>query len=268
MFSLQTLHKGVCRDSGSFTRSDQERSSICMGNYSDYGLSKAERKKLMIDSSLKLLDLQRPFEVHCDACGSSLGVVLQHDGQVIAYESRLFTEGEKIAQIYEKELLAVIHALSSWKHYLLGGDFTVHTDHQKPPKALDEDETEFLEILDKFKKEQELLVANEEAQQLLAFQLAVANRTTMVRELTSSLHNTEVEPLPQKERKPDPVKAILSSIRVKPQPKKAKIDNPLSSERVLQSVKKDLEATKSEQKTEAPRVTSLVSYGTDSEDDQ
>ena len=28
-------------------------------------------------------------------------------------------------QVYEKELLEVIHALSSWKHYLLGADFVV-----------------------------------------------------------------------------------------------------------------------------------------------
>ncbi|MCO5614180.1 hypothetical protein L7F22_068461 [Adiantum nelumboides] len=158
---------------------------------------------------------------------------------------------EKVVEVYENIGLLFIET---------------HFDSE-PPKALDDDETEFLEKLDKFKKEQELLVANEEAQQLLAYQLAVANRTTMVTELTSSLHNTEVEPSPQKEKKPDPVKAILSSIRVKPQPKKAKIDNPLSSERALQSVKKDIEATKSERKIEAPRVTSLVSYGTDSEDD-
>ena len=32
--------------------------------------------------------------------------------------------------IYEKELLAVIHSLDAWKHYLLGTPFVIHTDHQ------------------------------------------------------------------------------------------------------------------------------------------
>ena len=52
------------------------------------------------------------------------------DGHVVAYESRVLLKAEKSLQIYEKELLAVIHALSTWKHYLLGADFIVQTDHQ------------------------------------------------------------------------------------------------------------------------------------------
>ncbi|MCO5558603.1 hypothetical protein L7F22_012189 [Adiantum nelumboides] len=66
----------------------------------------------------------------CDAYGSSIGAVLMQDGHVIAYESRILRGPEKHMQIYEKELLAVIHALESWKHYLLGADFFVQTDHQ------------------------------------------------------------------------------------------------------------------------------------------
>ncbi|NHV87658.1 hypothetical protein HA385_24050, partial [Escherichia coli] len=30
----------------------------------------------------------------------------------------------------EKELLAVLHALDTWKHYLLGTSFILRTDHQ------------------------------------------------------------------------------------------------------------------------------------------
>ncbi|MCO5603365.1 hypothetical protein L7F22_057515 [Adiantum nelumboides] len=52
------------------------------------------------------------------------------DGRVVAYESRLFSSRERTLQSYEKEMLAVMHALSSWKHFLLRADFVVQTDHQ------------------------------------------------------------------------------------------------------------------------------------------
>ena len=52
------------------------------------------------------------------------------EGRVVAYESRVLQAPKRSLQIYEKEMLAIIHALSTWKHYLLGADFTVQTDHQ------------------------------------------------------------------------------------------------------------------------------------------
>ncbi|MCO5581875.1 hypothetical protein L7F22_035764 [Adiantum nelumboides] len=88
------------------------------------------KDKMTTGPVLILPDLQKLFEVYCDACGRSLGAVLMQEGRVIAYESRLFSKPEMTTQIYEKELLAVIHALIQWRHYLLGADFTVFTDHQ------------------------------------------------------------------------------------------------------------------------------------------
>ena len=41
------------------------------------------------------------------------------EGHAIAYESHHLHGQERVLGIYEKELLAVIHALDSWKHYLL-----------------------------------------------------------------------------------------------------------------------------------------------------
>ncbi|MCO5576971.1 hypothetical protein L7F22_030792 [Adiantum nelumboides] len=88
------------------------------------------KDKMTTGPILILLDLQKSFEVYCDACGRSLGAVLMQEDRVIAYESRMFSKPEMTARIYEKELLAVIHALTQWRHYLLGADFTVFTDHQ------------------------------------------------------------------------------------------------------------------------------------------
>ncbi|MCO5559451.1 hypothetical protein L7F22_013051 [Adiantum nelumboides] len=88
------------------------------------------KDKMTTGPVLILPDLQKSFEVYCDACGRNLGAVLMQEGRVIAYESHMLSKPEMTAQIYEKELLAVIHALTQWRHYLLGADFTVFTDHQ------------------------------------------------------------------------------------------------------------------------------------------
>ena len=88
------------------------------------------KKRLMSRPLLVLLDLKKTFEVHCDALGDSLGAVLSQEGHPIAYEICQLQPQEQSLGIYEKELLVVIHALDSWKHYLLGTPFIIRTDHQ------------------------------------------------------------------------------------------------------------------------------------------
>ncbi|MCO5603410.1 hypothetical protein L7F22_057560 [Adiantum nelumboides] len=84
----------------------------------------------MAQPVLVLPDLSKPFEVHCDASGDCLGAVLLQEGHVVAYESRRLHSNEQSLGIYEKELLAVMHALNTWKHYLLGMPFIIQMDHQ------------------------------------------------------------------------------------------------------------------------------------------
>ena len=69
--------------------------------------------KLISEPILVLPDLSKPFEVQCDACGHSLGAVLLQEGHAIAYESRRLNEHKKNLVIYEKELLAILHALAT-----------------------------------------------------------------------------------------------------------------------------------------------------------
>ncbi|MCO5557181.1 hypothetical protein L7F22_010741 [Adiantum nelumboides] len=113
------------------------------------------KDKMTTGPVLILSDLQKSFEVYCDACGRSLGAVLMQEGRVIAYESRMFSKLEMKAHIYEKELLAVVHALTEWRHYLLGADFTVFTDHQSlryflSQKQLSEKQMRWANILSRF----------------------------------------------------------------------------------------------------------------------
>ena len=84
------------------------------------GLIKNER--LMRQPLLVLLNFTKSFEVHCDACDDSIRAILSQEGHSIVYESRHLQPQEMIQQIYEKELLTIIHALDYWKSYLLGID--------------------------------------------------------------------------------------------------------------------------------------------------
>ena len=86
--------------------------------------------KLIFKPVLILSDLVKSFKVQCNVCMHSLGTVLLQEGHAIAYKSRSLNDHEKNLGIYEKELLVILHALDTWKHYLLGTPFILRTDHQ------------------------------------------------------------------------------------------------------------------------------------------
>ena len=76
-----------------------------------------------------------PYRVEADSSDFALGVVLsqrQNDKwHPIAYLSKSLTEAKRNYEIYDKELLAIMTALSEWRHYLLTGkEFEIWTDHQ------------------------------------------------------------------------------------------------------------------------------------------
>ena len=72
--------------------------------------------------------------VETDASGFAIGGVLlqidRHgDAHPIAFTSRKLQSAERNYPTHEQELLAIIHALRTWRYYLDGTKFTVHTDH-------------------------------------------------------------------------------------------------------------------------------------------
>jgi hypothetical protein len=75
-------------------------------------------------------DINKPFDVYCDASGSGLGCVLMQEGRVIAYASRQLRRHEEHYPTHDLELAAVVNALKIWRHYLLGNICHIYTDYK------------------------------------------------------------------------------------------------------------------------------------------
>ena len=79
---------------------------------------------------LKLPDFTKLFTVTTDASGQDVGGVLTQEGHLVAYELRKLRIHELNYPTHDLELLAVVHALKLWRHYLLGRTFELQTDHK------------------------------------------------------------------------------------------------------------------------------------------
>jgi hypothetical protein len=60
---------------------------------------------------LAQLDIDKSFDVYCDAYGTGIRGVLMQDGCAIAYASRQLRRHEEHYPTHDLELLAVVHAL-------------------------------------------------------------------------------------------------------------------------------------------------------------
>ncbi|MCO5550638.1 hypothetical protein L7F22_004127 [Adiantum nelumboides] len=79
---------------------------------------------------LAIADPTQPFDVMTDASDCASGGVLMQNERVIAFDSRKFSAIQMRYPVYDKEFLAIVHAYRTWKHYLLGANSIVRTDHQ------------------------------------------------------------------------------------------------------------------------------------------
>jgi hypothetical protein len=88
------------------------------------------KKRLTIAPVLVMPDMEKQFSIYCDASGQGLGCVLMQDGHVVAYASQQLRKHEEHYPTHNPELVAVVHALKIWRHYLIGKRCELYSDHK------------------------------------------------------------------------------------------------------------------------------------------
>jgi hypothetical protein len=91
-----------------------------------------EELKIRLTSApvLILPDVSKTFDIYCDTSRQGLGCVLMQEGRVVSYTSRQLKKHEENYPTHDLELAAVVHALKMWRHYLIGHQCEIYSDHK------------------------------------------------------------------------------------------------------------------------------------------
>ena len=86
-------------------------------------------------SVLNHFDEDLPVEIHLDASGYVVGVViLQHDEErserVVAYGAAMLNAAQRNYSTTERECLAIFYTCKKFRYYILGQPITVYSNHQ------------------------------------------------------------------------------------------------------------------------------------------
>ena len=90
-----------------------------------------ELKQAMTSTpTLAMPNFNEPFVIEFDASGDGIGVVLTQQGKPIAFMSRALGVSKRSWSIYAREMLAIVHAIQTWRPYLLGQKFYIQIDQR------------------------------------------------------------------------------------------------------------------------------------------
>ncbi|KAL0322459.1 UNVERIFIED_CONTAM: Retrovirus-related Pol polyprotein from transposon.6 [Sesamum angustifolium] len=87
--------------------------------------------------ALAMPNFSQPFVVETDACGKGIRVVLMQRGRPITYLRKALALKNLGLSAYEKKFLALLLAVTKWKHYLQGNHFIIKTDKKILKHILD-----------------------------------------------------------------------------------------------------------------------------------
>jgi hypothetical protein len=79
---------------------------------------------------LSLPDLQHPFEIETDSFDYVVGIVLTQHSHPVAYHSETLSDTFLKYLTYDKEMYYIVQVFRKWRHYILGKETVIHTDHK------------------------------------------------------------------------------------------------------------------------------------------
>ena len=95
------------------------------------------KQKVIENAILLIPDNTTPFRVETNASNFAIGAILsqpnqQNKWQPVEFISKSLNPAERHYEVYDKEILAIMHAFDEWSHYLQGAQeqIEVLTDHQ------------------------------------------------------------------------------------------------------------------------------------------
>jgi hypothetical protein len=85
---------------------------------------------MTITHVLALPNFNKMFILKCDASGLGIGAILMQEGRPIAFTSKALTPLHLSLSVNNNEMLAIIHAVTKWRPYLIRRWFQIRTDHK------------------------------------------------------------------------------------------------------------------------------------------
>lgn len=102
------------------------------------GAFEALKKAVSSIPVLALPDFKQEFTVETDASRAGIGAVLSQNRRPVAFLSQSFSAQGRIKSVYERELLAIVKAVTKLKHYLTSREFVIKTDQRSLRHLLDQ----------------------------------------------------------------------------------------------------------------------------------
>lgn len=122
---------------GSIPKSESSKVKITLDGKEMKAMDSLKEALVSREVMLCYPDYQKEFHLTTDASNVALGAVLSQDDRPIAFISRVLSETEESYATNEREMLAIVWALHTFRNYLYGtARIIIYTDHQPLTYAL------------------------------------------------------------------------------------------------------------------------------------